>query len=88
MNFLEEAENIRHFYDCNETVDYMHCLTCYEDYTTEKVLVMEYIEGIIHDLDNNLTIMSAVGLYMKRYLSKNFDLIDELKKYGGSFYYK
>ena len=246
LNFLEEAENIHHFYECNAMVDYMYCLKCYDDYTTEKVLVLEYIkgtkiasiisdnnqqerrhqielhmvnnymkqvfedgffhadphpgniyildqttiayidfgmmgvlteklikqfnqflyaiylkdidqltesilaickvntsidenslyedvsilfntyidlpieeidmaaifqqvfsvcrkhdlivpnnitlllksmvtiEGIIHDLDNNLTIMSAVGPYMKRYLSKNFDLIDELKKYGGS----
>lgn len=246
LNFLEEAQNIHHFYDCNHTVDYMHCLKCYDDYTTETVLVMEYIigtkiadlisnknateqrhqvalhlvnnymkqvfedgffhadphpgniiileettiayidfgmmgvlnkklveqfnqflyaiylkdidklteailaicthdgsvdegalyrdintlftnyidlpieemdmaqifrqvfsvcnkhnlqipnnitlllksivtiEGIINDLDNNLTIMTAVGPYMKRYLSKNFDLVDELKTYGSS----
>ena len=26
-------------------VNYMYCIKCYDDYTTEKVLVMEYIEG-------------------------------------------
>lgn len=46
LNFLEEMKNIRRFSENNRDVKYLTCLNVYEEYSTEKVLVMDYISGI------------------------------------------
>lgn len=45
LDFLNEAENIRKFYQFNHDVKYIRCPEVYDNYTTSNVLVMEYIEG-------------------------------------------
>lgn len=45
MNFLIEAEHISEFYDANKEVKYIKVPRVIKKYTTEKVLVMEYIQG-------------------------------------------
>lgn len=45
MNFLIEAEHINEFYDANKEIAYIKVPRVIKKYTTEKVLVMEYIEG-------------------------------------------
>ena len=46
MNFLEEAANAERFANNNREFVYIGCPRIYHDYTTEKILVMEYIDGI------------------------------------------
>lgn len=45
LDFLNEAENIKKFYQLNHDVKYIKCPEVYDGYTTQNVLVMEYIEG-------------------------------------------
>lgn len=45
MNFLNELNNINLFKLSLEGINYIKLPTAYEQYTTEHVLVMEYIEG-------------------------------------------
>lgn len=46
LNFLEEMKNITEFSKNNRHIKYLTCLNVYEKYSTEKVLVMDYISGI------------------------------------------
>ena len=46
MNFLTEAAHIEEFNEVNKEVKYIRVPRVYKNLTTEKVLVMEYIEGI------------------------------------------
>lgn len=46
MDFLLEAQNADDFYEHNKTVSYIACPKMEHRYTTDKVLVMEYIDGI------------------------------------------
>lgn len=46
MDFLIEAKNAETFYDLNKEVIYATCPKIYRKYTTSKILVMEYIEGV------------------------------------------
>lgn len=46
MNFLVEARNAEEFYELNRDVVFASCPRIYTNFTTEKVLVMENIEGI------------------------------------------
>ena len=45
MNFLIEAEHIKEFYEANRDINYIKTPKVIKKYTTEKVLVMEYIRG-------------------------------------------
>lgn len=45
MNFLTEAEHINEFYSINKEIKYIKVPRVYKSLTTEKVMVMEYIEG-------------------------------------------
>ncbi len=45
MNFLIEAEHVSEFYDANKEVNYIKVPRVIKKYTTEKVLVMEHIQG-------------------------------------------
>ncbi len=52
MNFIKEASNIMEFTELNKDVVYIGIPQFYEEYTTDKVLVMEYIEGLpINDME-------------------------------------
>jgi len=46
MNFLVEASHIDEFYTVNKELKYIKEPKVYKNLTTEKVLVMEYIDGI------------------------------------------
>lgn len=46
MNFLIEAEHITEFYDANKEIKFIKVPKVINKLTTEKVLVMEYIDGI------------------------------------------
>lgn len=53
MNFLTEADHIKEFYLENKDVKYIKVPEIYSNLTTEKVLVMEYIDGYnISQIDN------------------------------------
>ena len=46
MDFLAEAQNIENFALFNRDIAYVTCPNVYADYTTRRVLVMEYVDGI------------------------------------------
>ena len=46
MNFLTEAEHIEEFRRLNEGLKYIYCPRVYSDLSTERVLVMECIDGV------------------------------------------
>ncbi len=53
MNFLIEASHTEEFYEKNKDVLYIRSPKVYEEYTTSKSLVMEYLDGIkINDFVN------------------------------------
>ncbi len=45
MNFLKEAENVEEFCEQNKAIVYVSCPQIYQKLTTDKVLVMEYVDG-------------------------------------------
>lgn len=45
MNFLMEADHISEFYETNKQFDFIRIPRIIRDLTTEKVLVMEYLDG-------------------------------------------
>lgn len=52
LDFLNESENIKRFYENNKDVKFITCPKVFDEYTTSNILVMEYIEGIkIADTD-------------------------------------
>ena len=53
MDFIKEANNIIEFAAINKDIDYIKVPKVYTNISTEKVLVMEYIDGIsIYDKEN------------------------------------
>ena len=46
MDFLKEAENIVEFKHNNKDIVYVSVPDFYKEYTTDRVLVMEYVDGI------------------------------------------
>ncbi len=50
MNFLQEAGNIEEFTALNKGIEYIAMPKFYRAYTTNRVLVMEYIDG--YDIDD------------------------------------
>ena len=54
MDFLIEAKNAKEFYKLNKDIVYATCPKIYTKYTTSKVLVMEYIDGVQIDKTNEL----------------------------------
>lgn len=49
LNFLTEAANIEEFTSKNTGIEYIGIPKLYREYTTSKILVMEYIEGCAID---------------------------------------
>jgi ubiquinone biosynthesis protein len=56
MDFLIEAHNADEFYDYNRDTIYATCPRIEHKYTTSKVLIMEYVEGI--QIDNTEELLS------------------------------
>ncbi len=46
LNFLEEANNIKTFYENNKDVKFITCPKVYDEYTTSNIIVMDFIDGI------------------------------------------
>mgnify|MGYP004482528033 FL=1 len=46
MDFLKEAANMEEFARNNKGIAYVTCPRLYHEYTTSRVLVMEYVEGV------------------------------------------
>ena len=46
MDFLKEAANMEEFARNNKDIVYVTCPKLYHEYTTSRVLVMEYVDGI------------------------------------------
>ncbi len=55
MDFLIEARHAEEFFEYNRDIVYVTCPKIQHKYTTSKVLVMEYIDGIPIDDKQNLT---------------------------------
>lgn len=77
LNFLSELNNINRFNENNKDVKYMASLKAYKEYSTDKVLVMDYIEGIkidnikkLEEEDTTLKILrkSSHIIILNRYL--------------------
>lgn len=45
INFINEANNLKKFYELNKNDTYVSSPLVYEDFSTSKVLTMEYIDG-------------------------------------------
>ena len=63
LDFLSELENIKKFKENNKDVKFIVCPQAYREYSTSKVLVMDYISGI--KIDN-----------LKALKNNNYDLKD------------
>lgn len=49
MNFLKEAENADTFYNNHKDITYATCPKVYKDLSSERILVMEHIDGFFVD---------------------------------------
>ncbi len=54
MDFMIEAQNADEFYELNKDVAYITCPRILHEFTTSKVLVMEYVDGIELDEQERL----------------------------------
>ncbi len=66
MDFLQEARNLEEFRERNASIVYVSCPRLYRELTTDKVLVMEHVDGIpVNDkeslLENGYD-LSEIGL--------------------------
>lgn len=81
MNFLQEASNMEEFRRLNEDLVYIGIPKLYRNYTTGRVLVMEYIEGFDIDdkeglLENGYDLeeigIKLVDHYVKQFMEDGF----------------
>ena len=72
MNFLMEASNMEEFADKNSDIVFVEVPHLYREYTTTKVLVMEYVEGFAIDDKENL-------------LANGYDLAEIGTKFADNF---
>ncbi len=63
MDFLIEADHIDEFRHLNHDVEYVSCPVVHRNLTTQRILVMEYIEGVPID---NFKALQAMGFDMER----------------------
>ena len=80
MNFLKEAENAVTFYNNHKDVQYATCPKVYTELSSEKILVMEYVEGFF--IDNEKAI--SEGGYDKKEIAAKLaeDYISQVIDYG------
>lgn len=70
MNFLTEASNMEEFAKHNQNISFIGVPELYQEYTTQHVLVMEYIDG--YDIDDK-KILLAEGYDLQEIGSKLVD---------------
>lgn len=78
MNFLNEAKNIRQFTEYNNDVRFITAPKVYDDYTTDSILVMDYIDGIkitdIEKLSNEGYFIEDIAIKLtSNYLKQIFE---------------
>ncbi len=80
MNFLKEAENAVTFYNNHKDVQYATCPKVYTELSSEKILVMEYVEGFFIDNEKAIT----EGGYDKKEIAAKLaeDYISQVIDYG------
>ncbi len=80
MNFLKEAENAATFYNNHKDVQYATCPKVYTEFSSAKILVMEYVDGFFID---NEEMMKAGGYDKKEIAAKLAeDYISQVIDYG------
>lgn len=81
LDFLKEADNIEEFAEKNKDVEFTAAPGLFREYTTSRVLVMEYIEGYAIDdkdslLENGYDLheigSKLVDNYMKQMMEDGF----------------
>lgn len=78
MDFLNEANNIKEFYENNKDIKYITCPQVFDQYTTSNLLVMEYIDGIKIDrvdelVDEGYDIDDIATKLTQNYLKQIFE---------------
>lgn len=78
LDFTNEAQNLQKFHELNEDVKYVTCPAVYPEYTSEKVLVMEYIGGYhIEDrealIENGYDLNEIGRKYIQSFLKQAFE---------------
>lgn len=81
MDFIRESENLKRFYENQKNIKYVTCPQVIEEFTTGRLLVMNYIEGIqidhtkkLSDLGYDMTEIGtkAAENYCKQILEDGF----------------
>lgn len=78
MDFLKEASNLEEFAHNNKNINYIRCPKLYREYSTSKVLVMEYIGGFgiddVEDLKANGYDLHEIGVkFVNNYIKQVMD---------------
>ena len=78
MDFLKEASNLEEFAHNNKNINYIRCPKLYREYSTSKVLVMEYIGGFgiddVKDLKANGYDLHEIGVkFVNNYIKQVMD---------------
>ena len=80
LNYLTEASNIMRFKQMFEGDDRVHMPDVYHEFTTKRILVMEFIEGVPPD---QLEKMDQMGINRKVIAHNGADiLLTQILKYG------
>jgi len=80
LNYLNEASNIVRFRQMFENDERVHIPEVYHDYTTKRILVMEFVDGISPD---KLDEMEAAGIDRKIIANTGADvLLTQILKHG------
>lgn len=78
MDFIVEAENTREFYTNNIDVAFVSCPEIINEYSTSKILVMEYIDGFFindfsHLKDNSYDLEEIAGKLAHNFVKQVID---------------
>ena len=78
MDFLNEAENIKKFNEYNKDIRFVTAPKVYDEYTTDSILIMDYIDGIkitdVERLSNEGYFIEDIALKLtNNYLKQIFE---------------
>lgn len=80
MDFMHEANSAKRFYELFKDVEYIDGPHIYDEYTTQHVLVMEYIDGI--EVNDSIT-LDASGYDRKKIADRlAYNYISQIIDYG------